>query len=249
MSFGASQHLHVHVVPQSLADRSGTLGTHIIPFGCLKLCALSSEPCHTSPTHVSPTGPPSSSSQLPQSPPPNINTAATTAALTPSSLLSSLRPILSTPPLSPHRVSPSPGAHSFQPKNSTQAGTSAEARGQLLPHLRSEINAHLRADNHWGFHGYAIWVCMSMLGCVEAIIQPELNQAGGHGHGKCDSAMILDYHESPFEDTEAEDPNANSGDFMSLRQHADALRDCAHICRSRRFRARDGRHSWCLRCG
>jgi len=54
------------------------------------------------------------------------------------------------------------------------------------------------------------------------------DQAGSPGHAKCDSAMILDYHELPFEDTEAEDPNAKSGEVVSLRQHADTLRGCMH---------------------
>ena len=69
-----------------------------------------------------------------------------------------------------------------------------------------------------------------MLSRVEAMIQHEQDQAGGGNdappRGKRDSAMILDYHESPFEDTEG--PDAKNGEGNSLRQHADALRGCAH---------------------
>jgi len=77
-----------------------------------------------------------------------------------------------------------------------------------------------------------------MLSRVEAMIQYELDQAGG-GNGspparsKRDSAMILDYQESPFEDPEH--PDGKTGEFVgengeitTLRQHADSLRGCAH---------------------
>lgn len=76
-----------------------------------------------------------------------------------------------------------------------------------------------------------------MLGRVEAMIQYELDQGGGasggpSSHRKRDSAMILDYHESPFDDPEH--PGAKSGELVgeneevkALRQHADGLRECA----------------------
>ena len=67
-----------------------------------------------------------------------------------------------------------------------------------------------------------------MLGRVEAMVQYELDHAGVPGHAKRDSAMILDYHESPFEDAQAQEPDAKSGEVVTLSQHADALRGCAH---------------------
>jgi hypothetical protein len=73
-----------------------------------------------------------------------------------------------------------------------------------------------------------------MLGRVDALIQYEL--AGGNGSSagrrKRDSAMILDYQESPFEDPEHRDAKtgelAEDGEVKALRQHADGLRGCAH---------------------
>lgn len=77
-----------------------------------------------------------------------------------------------------------------------------------------------------------------MLGRVEAMIQYGLDQgSGGSGrpasHSKRDSAMILDYHESPFDDPEH--PDAKSGEMVgeneevkALKQHGDGLRGCAH---------------------
>jgi len=56
-----------------------------------------------------------------------------------------------------------------------------------------------------------------MLGYAKAMVQHELDQAGSPGHAKRESAMILDYHKSLFEDTEAEDPNVKSGEVVSLR--------------------------------
>jgi len=77
-----------------------------------------------------------------------------------------------------------------------------------------------------------------MLGRVEATIQYELDQGGGGNgspahRGKRDSAMILDYQESPFEDPESHDaksgePGVESGDMKAFRQHADSLKGCAH---------------------
>ena len=77
-----------------------------------------------------------------------------------------------------------------------------------------------------------------MLGRVEAMIQYELEQVvcgngGPATHTKRDSAMILDYQESPFDDLEHRD--AKSGELVgensevkALKQHADGLRGCAH---------------------
>jgi len=49
-------------------------------------------------------------------------------------------------------------------------------------HVLPEINAHLGTAGRWGIHGYAVWACTSMLGRVEAMVQYELDQAGG-GNG------------------------------------------------------------------
>ena len=77
-----------------------------------------------------------------------------------------------------------------------------------------------------------------MLGRIEAMIQYELERggsgsAGPSSHRKRDSAMILDYHESPFDDPEHLD--VKSGELVgedeevrALRQHADGLRGCAN---------------------
>ena len=77
-----------------------------------------------------------------------------------------------------------------------------------------------------------------MLSRVEAMIQYELDQGGGGdgspaGRGKRDSAMILDYQESPFEDPEHHGAKSGelvgeNGEVKALRQHADGLRGCAH---------------------
>ena len=105
-------------------------------------------------------------------------------------------------------------------------------------HVLPEVNAHLGAARRWTIHGsgYAVWACTSMLGRVEAMVQFELDQAGpasssGSGSGsrtsKRDSARILDdYQQSPFEDPGNEDDS--SAEVTSLRQHAEALRGCAH---------------------
>ena len=90
-------------------------------------------------------------------------------------------------------------------------------------------------------HGYAVWVCTSMLGCIEAMIQYELEQVvGGNGgpgspvtHTKCNSAMILDYQESPFDDLKHHDAKSGelvgeNGKVKALKQHADGLRGCTH---------------------
>jgi len=57
--------------------------------------------------------------------------------------------------------------------------------------------------------------------------------SGSAGRSKRDSAMILDYQESPFEDPEHQDAKTGeqageNGDVKALRQHADGLRGCAH---------------------
>jgi hypothetical protein len=85
-----------------------------------------------------------------------------------------------------------------------------------------------------------------MLTRVDAMIQYELDQgSGGNGsparHGKRDSAMILDFQESPFEDPEHHDAKSGelaeeSGEIKSLRQHADGLRGCAHTLLMREHR-------------
>ena len=111
-------------------------------------------------------------------------------------------------------------------------------------HVLPEINTHLGSTvtRRWGVHGYAVWACTSMLGRVDAMVQYELDQlappnANGNGaparRRNRDSAMILDYQESPFDDPEKYDPKsgqllAETEEIKSLRQHADGLRGCAH---------------------
>jgi hypothetical protein len=130
-------------------------------------------------------------------------------------------------------------------------------RAHVLPGVNARLGAAAAATTttwtttgRWGASGYAMWACTSMLGRVEAMIQHELNLDQGPGQGgggngaagpggaperrrsKRDSAMILDYQESPFDDPENCDLKSGglveSGETKSLRQHAEALRGCAH---------------------
>lgn len=179
------------------------------------------------PTSAPPAPPSSSSSQPPPSPPPSTlthsgNHRRSRSLL--SSLLSALIPSSSGPV--PRRTQlPTKKVNASRHLRRRARSTLVDCfRAYVLP----EINAHLRAEGRWGFHGYAVWACTSMLGRVEAMVQYELDHAGVPGHAKRDSAMILDYHESPFEDTQAGEPDAKSGEVVTLSQHADALRGCAH---------------------
>ena len=91
-------------------------------------------------------------------------------------------------------------------------------------------------------HGYAMWVCTSMLSCIEAMIQYKLKQViGGNGgpgspatHTKHDSAMILDYQELLFDNLKQHDAKSGeqvgeNGEVKALKQHADGLRGCMHM--------------------
>ena len=87
-----------------------------------------------------------------------------------------------------------------------------------------------------------MWVCTSMLGHIEAMIQHELKQVvGGNGgpggpatHTKRDSAMIINYQESLFDDLKHCDAKSGelvgeNGEVKALKQHANGLRGCTHM--------------------